>query len=126
MPARDPRFPHRAVVSPALALAFLAASRTTAAPFVDAPCLSFDTANLPPAVAVGDVNGDGKLDMVISNSGSDALTFWALSPQLERPDRARIRGTDRDLSRPFRGARGRAEDQSPARALRESVSHGVQ
>src|SRR5947207_15888717 len=45
------------------------APRAVAAPLFTARFLSFDTGDSPTSVAIGDVNADGNLDLVVANSG---------------------------------------------------------
>ena len=48
---------------------------TTATPSVNASRTDFDTGTAPFAVAVGDFNSDGKLDLAVANQLSDTLTI---------------------------------------------------
>src|SRR6267154_1773584 len=59
-----------------LALGVLAAipDRSAAAPLFAAPFLSFDAGFYPHSVAVADLNGDGKLDLVVANDRSSSVS----------------------------------------------------
>src|SRR5262249_7128764 len=58
----------------AAAIAICVAARATAAPLFTAPYLSFGTAGQPRFVAVGDLNGDGKADLVATSELARSLS----------------------------------------------------
>ena len=71
----------------ALALAFRACP-TAAGGFAPGAITSFTTVNNPRAVATGDVNADGILDMVVpSSTGSGIAVFRGLGAAPSRPPR---------------------------------------
>src|SRR5438876_1164607 len=49
-------------------------ARSVGAPLFAAPFLSFDTGNNPSAVAIGDLNGDNQLDLVVTNTVSNTVS----------------------------------------------------
>ena len=68
-----------------LALQLSLTAPVTAAPPFSAPSLSFDTGSAPNSLAIADLNGDGRPDLAVTNSGGYALsllfgvgdgTFW--------------------------------------------------
>ncbi len=60
-------------------LLFLAlAASVHAEPLLSAPFLSFDTGDEPQAVAISDLNADGRLDLVTANGGPGANTVSVL------------------------------------------------
>src|SRR5262249_30806019 len=58
-----------------LAASVIAApARVAAAPLFSAPFLSFDVGGSPFAVSIGDLNADGKPDLVAANSGTNTVS----------------------------------------------------
>jgi hypothetical protein len=41
-----------------------------------APKIDYDTDNGPYSVAIGDINGDGKPDLIVANNGSNVVSFY--------------------------------------------------
>jgi len=73
-PEVDMHRPRLGVVVAALLVAY-SAPHAVAAPLLESQFLSFDTLNGPRAIAMGDLNGDGKLDVVVANYESDVVTI---------------------------------------------------
>src|SRR5258706_5120883 len=74
---RAPRFAPepRSVSGLLLAVGLIAtAPRAVAAPFFAAPFLSFDSGGSPYSVAVADLNGDARLDLVLANPNTNAVS----------------------------------------------------
>ena len=74
----DTRVPRTVWISrtAVLVLGLLAAMPpvSRAAPLFRAPFLSFPTGSGPTAVAIGDLNGDGRPDMVVANYGDSTIS----------------------------------------------------
>src|SRR6266568_2357655 len=75
MPTRRPTLQSRFITGP-LPLVALASITppAVAVPFFAAPFLSFDTGSSPISVAIGDLNGDGKSDLAVSNYNSNTVS----------------------------------------------------
>lgn len=62
-------------------LGVLGCARAGLDPALDAPGLrSYETGVRPRAVAVADLDGDGRLDVVVANAGDDTLTLLLGAP----------------------------------------------
>src|SRR5437867_13099003 len=78
---RRPRMPtltsHRLRFIPGLLVAagfVTTAPLSTAAPLFRAPSSAFDVGDYPQSVAIGDLNADGKPDLAVASTNSDAVT----------------------------------------------------
>src|SRR5437016_2479890 len=75
MPTRRRALQSRFVVGLLVVVGLAAAApRAVAAPLFAAPFLSFDTGSYPLSVAVADLNGDGKPDLVAANNLANTVS----------------------------------------------------